>query len=81
MKDPLLPTPRRLGAVPWRGPDVAVPVPDRWPDDDVRYVHLSASYDAEAAAARARGWTVVGDGTGAHLDVANDPGRVAHLLG
>lgn len=61
--------------------DVAVPVPDRWPDDDVRYVHLSASYDAEAAAARARGWTVVGDGTGQHLDVANEPGRVADLLG
>jgi hypothetical protein len=61
--------------------DVAVPVPEEWPDDDVRYVHLSAAYDAEAAAARARGWTVVGEGTGAHLDVANDPGRVAHLLG
>jgi hypothetical protein len=61
--------------------DVAVPVPQEWPDDDVRYVHLSASYDAEAAAARVRGWTVVGDGTGAHLDVADDPGRIAHLLG
>ena len=61
--------------------DIAVPVPEEWPDDDVRYVHLSASYDAEAAAARARGWAVAGDGTGAHLDVANDPRRVAHLLG
>ncbi|WP_167761034.1 alpha/beta hydrolase [Geodermatophilus sp. DF01-2] len=61
--------------------DVPVPVPAEWPDADVRYVHLSASYDAEAAAARARGWTVVGDGTGEHLDVANDPGRVADLLG
>ncbi|SDO54326.1 hypothetical protein [Geodermatophilus sp. DSM 45219] len=61
--------------------DVAVPVPDRWPDDDVRYVHLSASYDAEATAARARGWTVVGDGTGQHLDVANEPRRVADLFG
>jgi hypothetical protein len=61
--------------------DVAVPVPAEWPDDDVRYVHLSASYDAEAAVARARGWMVVGDGTGAHLDVANEPGRVADLLG
>ena len=80
-EDPLLPTPRRLGAVPWRGPDVAVPAPDRWPDDDVRYVHLSPAYAAEAAAARARGWTVVGDGTGEHLDVANDPRRVADLLG
>jgi hypothetical protein len=61
--------------------DVAVPVPQEGPDDDVRYVRLSASYDAEAAAARVRGWTVVGDGTGAHLDVADDPGRIAHLLG
>jgi hypothetical protein len=61
--------------------DVAVPAPDRWPDDDVRYVHLSPAYAAEAAAARARGWTVVGDGTGEHLDVANDPRRVADLLG
>ena len=60
---------------------VAVPAPDRWPDDDVRYVHLSPAYAAEAAAARARGWTVVGDGTGEHLDVANDPRRVADLLG
>jgi hypothetical protein len=53
--------------------DVAVPVPREWPDDDVRYVHLSASYDAAAAAARVRGWTVVGDGTGPHLDVAEAP--------
>ncbi|MGY1762790.1 hypothetical protein ACI79G_16955 [Geodermatophilus sp. SYSU D00779] len=61
--------------------DVAVPVPEEWPDDDARYVHLSASYDAEASAARARGWTVVDDGAGEHLDVADDPGRVADLLG
>ena len=54
-------------------------MPERWPDD-VRYVNLSPAYAAEAVAARARGWTVVGDGTGAHLDVANDPGRVADLL-
>jgi hypothetical protein len=78
---PLLPTPRGLGAVPGRGPDVAVPVPDRWPDDDVRYVHLSPAYAAEAGAARARGWTVVGDGAGEHLDVTNDPARVADLIG
>ena len=61
--------------------DVAVPVTDRWPDDDVRYLHLSPAYAAEAAAARARGWTVVGDGAGEHLDVANDPARVADLIG
>ena len=61
--------------------DVAVPVPDGWPDDDVRYVLLSPAHAAEAAAARGRGWTVVGDGTGEHLDVANEPRRVADLLG
>jgi hypothetical protein len=46
-----------------------------------RYVHLSAAYDADAAAARERGWPVLGDGRGAHLDVATDPARVAALLG
>ncbi|MGY1707329.1 MerR family DNA-binding transcriptional regulator [Geodermatophilus sp. SYSU D00697] len=35
--------------------DVDVPVPDRWPGGDVRYVQLSAAYDRDAAAARARG--------------------------
>ncbi len=45
-----------------------------------RYVRLSPAY-AAAATARGRGWPVVGDGTGAHLDVANDPRRVADLLG
>jgi hypothetical protein len=28
-----------------------------------------------------RGWTVVGDGAGEHLDVVNDPARVADLIG
>jgi hypothetical protein len=46
-----------------------------------RYVHLSPAYDADAAAARGRGWPVTGDGRGAHLDVATDPARVAALLG
>ncbi len=36
---------------------------------------------AVAVGAQARGWTVGGDGTGAHLDVADDPGRIADLLG
>ncbi len=36
---------------------------------------------AAAVGARARGWTVGGDGTGVHLDVADDPGRIADLLG
>ena len=36
---------------------------------------------AAAVGARARGWTVGGDGTGAHLDVADHPGRIADLLG
>jgi hypothetical protein len=45
------------------------------------YVQLSPAYDGDAAAARARGWPVAGDGRGAHLDVATDPARVAALLG
>jgi hypothetical protein len=60
--------------------DHAVPVPDAWPQDDVRYVQLSAAYDAAAAEARARGWTVVGDGSGRHLDVAARPAPVVDLL-
>lgn len=61
--------------------DVAVPVPDGWPEDGAEYVHLSPGYDEAAAEARARGWPVAGDGTGGHLDVATDPERVADLLG
>jgi hypothetical protein len=60
--------------------DVAVPVPDRWPEVGARYVQLSAAYDGAAAEARARGWPVTGDGAGAHLDIATDPSRVAALL-
>lgn len=60
--------------------DVAVPVPDSWPEDGARYVQLSAAYDAAAEEARTRGWPVVGDGSGAHLDVATDPARIADLL-
>jgi hypothetical protein len=59
---------------------VAVPVPPHWPDDDVRYVQLSRSYDGDADAARERGWTVSGDGTGSHLDVATRPDVVAALI-
>jgi hypothetical protein len=60
--------------------DVAVPVPEEWPEDGARYVQLSAAYDDDAAEARARGWPVVGDGSGGHLDVATQPERVAALL-
>ncbi len=60
--------------------DVAVPVPAGWPEDGARYVQLSAAYDSGAAEARSRDWPVVGDGTGAHLDVATSPARVASLL-
>jgi hypothetical protein len=60
--------------------DVAVPVPESWPEDGARYVHLSAAYDDTAEEARIRGWPVVGNGSGAHLDVATDPARVADLL-
>ena len=58
---------------------VAVPVPADWPHGDVRYVQLSPGYAADAAGARLRGWTVVGDGTGRHLDVATRPAAVADL--
>jgi hypothetical protein len=61
--------------------DEAVPVPARWPEDGARYVWLSPAYDGDAAEARARGWTVVGDGEGLHTDVAVEPGTVAALLG
>jgi hypothetical protein len=60
--------------------DVAVPVPDRWPEDGARYVQLSAAYDDAAADARRRGWPVAGGPEMAHLDVANHPSRVADLL-
>ena len=60
--------------------DVAVPVPAAWPQDDVRYVHVSPGYDEDAAEARARGWAVVGAGTGTHLDVAGRPVAVADLV-
>ena len=61
--------------------DVAVPLPDRWPEDGARYVQLSAAYDADAAEAAARGWPVTARRDGAHLDVVTDPARVADLLG
>lgn len=60
--------------------DVAVPVPECWPDGDVRYVQLSAAYDGDAAAARERGWQVAGYRDGSHLDVATRPAVVADLL-
>jgi hypothetical protein len=60
--------------------DVAVPVPDRWPEDGARFVQLSSAYDDAAAEARHRGWPVSGGPDGAHLDVATDPVRVADLL-
>ena len=60
--------------------DIAVPVPGAWPQDDVRYVHVSPAYDEDAAQARARGWSVVGEGTGTHLDVAGRPVAVADLV-
>ncbi|MGY1603679.1 hypothetical protein [Geodermatophilus sp. SYSU D00815] len=60
--------------------DVAVPLPDAWPEDGARYVHLSAAYDDDAAEAARRGWPVAGDGSGDHLDVVTAPARVADLL-
>jgi hypothetical protein len=60
--------------------DVAVPVPDAWPEAGARYVQLSPAYEGDAAEARTRGWPVVGGAAGSHLDVATDPGRIAALL-
>jgi len=60
--------------------DVAVPVPERWPEDGARYVQLSAAYDDAAAEARGRGWPVIGGADGAHLDVATSPAVVADLV-
>ena len=61
--------------------DVAVPVPETWPEDGARYIQLSAAYDDAAAEARRRGWPVVGEPAGAHLDIANHPAWIADLLG
>ena len=61
--------------------DVAVPLPDTWPEDGARYVELSAAYEEAAAEARRRGWPVAGGPETAHLDVANHPILVADLLG
>jgi hypothetical protein len=60
--------------------DVAVPVPDDWPEDGAEYVQLSPAYDDAAAKARSRAWPVSGGSDGAHLDVATHPARVADLL-
>jgi hypothetical protein len=60
--------------------DVAVPVPEDWPQDSAEYVQLSAAYDDAAAEARRRNWPVTGGPDGAHLDVATAPDRVADLL-
>lgn len=60
--------------------DVAVPVPEHWPDGDVRYVQLSPAYDGDAAAARERGWPVTGYRDGSHLDVATRPAVIADLV-
>jgi hypothetical protein len=61
--------------------DVPVPVPAAWPEDGARYVQLSGAYDGAVAEARARGWSVHGDGGGAHLDIATSPADVVELLG
>ena len=60
--------------------EIAVPVPEQWPEAGARYVQLSSAYDDAAAEARARGWPVTGNADGEHLDVATSPARVADLL-
>ena len=76
VRDAVLAEGHRLPADLWATP-VAVPAVTA----SARYVHLSPPYDGDAAAARARGWPVAGDGRGAHLDVTTAPARVADLLG
>jgi hypothetical protein len=61
--------------------DVAVPVPDVWPEGGAQYVQLSPAYEDAAAEARERGWPVSGHRHGSHLDVANDPADALDLLG
>jgi hypothetical protein len=61
--------------------DVAVSVPDRWPEESAQYVQLSPGYDQDAAEARLRGWRVRGGPDGDHLDIANHPARILGLLG
>ena len=85
--DELVPDPQLRAAIRAEGHrlpadfyEVAVPVPDDWPEGGARYVQLSAAYDAAAAAARTRGWPVTGNGGGTHLDVATDPARIAGLI-
>jgi hypothetical protein len=82
-----LPDARWRGAVAEEAPSlpadfyaVAVPVPASWPQDDLRYVQLSPAYAADAAEARTRGWAVVGDGSGRHLDVVSRPAAVADMI-
>jgi hypothetical protein len=84
----LVPDPRLRAAIRAEGHqlpadfyDVAVPVPDVWPESGARYIQLSPSYDGDAAEARARGWPVTGHRHGSHLDVATDPADIVHLLG
>jgi hypothetical protein len=60
--------------------DVAVPVPEEWPEAGAEYVQLSPAYDDAAAEARRRGWPVTGGPDGEHLDIATFPARVAELL-
>src|ERR1022692_287237 len=56
-----------------------VPVPDGWDDFTCGYVQFSEAYDAPAAEARRRGWTVRSL-PGEHLHQVVDPDATASLL-
>ena len=56
-----------------------VAVPPGWPDTPCAYLQLSPAYDAEAADARARGWSVA-ERAGTHLDPATRPVPTAAAL-
>ena len=56
-----------------------VPVPPAWPTHPCAYLQLSAAYDADAAEARRRGWSVARR-DGSHLDPATRPEPTAVAL-
>jgi hypothetical protein len=59
--------------------DVDIPVPDGWTELDVGYVCLSPAYDAAAAEATSRGWTVQRL-AGLHLDIVRQPEAVVETI-
>jgi hypothetical protein len=59
--------------------DARVPMPVGWSKAEVTYVLLSHPYRDDAAAAAARGWTVV-ELLGTHLDIVTRPDEIVDAL-